>query len=84
MTVVVGFEFCWWDAAEFVEDASVVEPVNPFEGGEFEVIETAPWSFVADEFGACSRASKARSVLSDRDACQPTMRRLNTSAMNET
>lgn len=23
-----------------------LEPVDPFEGGEFEVIEPAPWSFV--------------------------------------
>ncbi len=50
LTVVVGFELGWWDAAEVVEDASVVEPVDPFEGGEFEVVETAPWPFVADEF----------------------------------
>ena len=51
MTVVVGFVFGWWDAAEVVVDASVVEPVDPFEGGEFKVVEAAPWSLVADEFG---------------------------------
>ncbi len=51
MTIVVGFVFGWWDSSEVVEDAPVVEPINPFEGCEFEVVETAPWSFVADEFG---------------------------------
>ena len=46
-----GFEFGGWDAAEVVEDASVVEPVDPFEGGKFEVVEAAPWSSVAGQFG---------------------------------
>ena len=45
------FEFCWRDAAEFVEQAAVVEPVDPFEGGEFEVVEAPPGAFVADQFG---------------------------------
>jgi CRP/FNR family transcriptional regulator, cyclic AMP receptor protein len=30
--------FCWWDPAEFVEEPPVVEPVDPFQSGEFEVI----------------------------------------------
>jgi hypothetical protein len=34
-----------------MEEASVAEPVDPFEGGELEVIEAAPWSLVADESG---------------------------------
>ena len=33
------FEFCWRDAAEFVEESAVVEPVDPFQGGEFEVVD---------------------------------------------
>ena len=40
MIVVAVFEFGGRDAAEFVVDALVVKPVDPFEGGEFEVIET--------------------------------------------
>ena len=39
LTIVVGFVFGRRDAAEVVEDASVVEPVDPFECGEFEVVE---------------------------------------------
>jgi integrase len=37
LTVVQVLELRRWDAAEVVEDAAVVEPVDPFEGGEFEV-----------------------------------------------
>jgi hypothetical protein len=33
---------------------------------------------------AISNASRARSVRSERQACQPTMKRLNTSMMNAT
>ena len=48
---MVGFELGGWDAAVVFEEATVVEPVDPLEGGEFEVVEAAPWSLVADEFG---------------------------------
>ena len=51
LTVVEVFEFGGWDAAEVVEQALVVEPVDPFECGELEVVEAAPGSAVADEFG---------------------------------
>lgn len=50
VTVVEVFELGWWDAAA-VEQTAVVEPADPFEGGELEVIETAPGSAVADQFG---------------------------------
>jgi len=29
----------------------VVEPVDPFQGGELEVVEASPGAFVADELG---------------------------------
>ena len=51
LTVVVCFELRGWDSAEVVKDAAVVEPVDPFEGGDFEVFEAAPGSFVSHEFG---------------------------------
>jgi hypothetical protein len=71
LTVVVGLEPVWWDAAEFAERASVVEPVDPFQGGEFEVFEASPGSPVADEFG-----------LQPSRRCQSTIRRGNTSVTN--
>jgi len=36
------FKLCWRDVAELAEQATVVEPVDPFEGGEFEVVEAPP------------------------------------------
>ena len=51
LTVVEVFELRWRDAAEFLEEAAVVEPVDPFEGGEFEVVDAAPGAFVSNEFG---------------------------------
>jgi hypothetical protein len=55
VTVVAVFELGWWDAAVVFEESTVVEPVDPFEGGEFEVVEAVPWSAVADEFGCRAR-----------------------------
>jgi len=51
LTVVQVFELGGWDASEFVEQAPVVEPVDPLQGGELEVVEAPPWSLVPDEFG---------------------------------
>ena len=51
MTVVQVFELGRRDAAEVVEDASVVEPVDTFESGEFEIVEAAPGSLVANQSG---------------------------------
>lgn len=45
------FVLCWRDVAELAEQAAVVEPVDPFEGGEFEVVDAPPGAFVADQFG---------------------------------
>jgi len=33
------------------EEPAVVEPVDPFEGGQFEVVESSSWASVADQFG---------------------------------
>ena len=51
LTVVEIFELCWRDVAELAEQAAVVEPVDPFEGGEFEVVEAPPGALVANQFG---------------------------------
>ncbi len=49
-TVVEVFELCWRDVSEFAEEAAVVKLVDPFEGGEFEVIKAPPWALVANQF----------------------------------
>jgi hypothetical protein len=50
LTVVEVFELCWQDVAEFTEEAAVVEPVDPLEGGEFEVVDTPPRALVSNQF----------------------------------
>jgi hypothetical protein len=45
------FELGWRDLSVGLEEAAVVEPVDPFEGGELEVVEAAPGSPVADKLG---------------------------------
>ena len=50
MTVVGGLELCGWDVAAVFVEASVVEPVDPFQGGDFDVVGGAPRSFRFDQF----------------------------------
>ncbi len=45
---MVGFELGGWDMAEFAEETPVVEPVDRFEGGEFEVFEGSSGSAIAN------------------------------------
>ena len=47
-----AFGFDWRNAADVVVvEPSAVEPVDPFQGGELEVVEALPRSAVADELG---------------------------------
>ncbi len=48
LTIVVGLVLGRRDAADAVVQAAAVEPVDPFQGGELEVVEAAPGAFVAD------------------------------------
>ena len=58
--VVVGFVFGGWDAAGFVEQPPAAEPVDPFQGGVFEVVEPLPWPQVADEPGVAGSAAQTQ------------------------
>ncbi len=51
VTVVVIFVLGGWDVSYGFEDATVVEPVDPFQGGVLDVVESSPWSLSVDEFG---------------------------------
>ena len=44
------FSFCGRDIADGLQDAPVVEPIDPYEGGEFDTLEGFPGAPV-DEFG---------------------------------
>jgi hypothetical protein len=50
VTVVVGFELGGWDHSDAAVESAVVEPVDVFEGGELDVVETAPGAVPVDEF----------------------------------
>ena len=49
--VVVGFEFDGWDVAGLAVESDLVEPPNPVQGGEFEVVDAAPGAFMSNAFG---------------------------------
>jgi len=49
--IVARFRLGWRDVADWLEEAAVVEPVHPFEGGELDAFETAPWAAAADDLG---------------------------------
>ena len=40
--VEVGFSLCWWDIPDRTEQATIVEPVHPFEGSELDILEASP------------------------------------------
>jgi hypothetical protein len=50
-TVVVVLVFDRWDVAAGGVQAAVVEPVDPFQGRDLDVVEAAPGAAAADEFG---------------------------------
>jgi hypothetical protein len=51
LNVVVCFELGGWDVAEFAEQTLVVEPVDPFEGGELQIPEATLGTSVTNQFG---------------------------------
>ena len=51
LTVVGVFGFGGRDAPVSVQEPPVVEPVDPFQGRQFEVLEAPPGAAVADQFG---------------------------------
>ena len=50
-SVVELLELGGWDVAEFAVQAAVVEPVDPGERRQFDVVGVAPGALAADEFG---------------------------------
>jgi hypothetical protein len=76
LTVVVGFVFGWWDVSDGFEDAVVVEPVDPFQGGVLDVVDQS--EEISSE-GCSTRppgpfrldANSAPRVVSDIHRCGP-------------
>ena len=51
LTVVRVLVFGGWLHPDLAVQARVVEPVDVRQGGPFDVVVAAPWSFMVDEFG---------------------------------
>ena len=50
LSVVSGFELVGWGVADGGVEAGGVPPVDPGQGGEFDVIDAAPWASHGDQF----------------------------------
>ena len=51
LSIVACFGLGRWNVADGFEQAPVVEPVHPFQGGELDGLQAAPWPAAADHFG---------------------------------
>jgi hypothetical protein len=51
LSIVACFGLGEWNVADGFEQAPVVEPVHPFQGGELDGLQAAPWPAAADYFG---------------------------------
>ena len=51
LSVVGGLQFDGWDVAAVFVEAAVVEPVDPFGGGEFDFFDAAPGLARFDQLG---------------------------------
>jgi hypothetical protein len=47
----VSLGFCGRDVPDWLEQAAVVEPVDPFQRGVFDGLEAAPWATTVDDLG---------------------------------
>jgi hypothetical protein len=48
--VEVCFGFCWWNISDRFQQAAIVEPVDPFEGGVFDRYKAPPWATTMNDF----------------------------------
>jgi len=56
MTVVACFGFGGRDVADRLQQPAIVEPVDPFQGGELDGLERAPWSASVDHLSLVETA----------------------------
>jgi hypothetical protein len=49
--IIARFGFCGRDISDRFKQATIVEPVDPFEGGEFHRLGAAPWATPVDYLG---------------------------------
>ena len=51
LSIVACFGLGGWNVADGFEQTPVVEPVHPFQCGEFDGFQAAPWPATSDHFG---------------------------------
>lgn len=48
---VLLLSLCLRNVSDGYEQASVVEPIDPAEGGQFQILHVAPWPLAIDQLG---------------------------------
>ena len=51
LRIIARFGFVWRNVSDRLQQPSIVEPVDPFERGELDLFEAAPWPAPPDHFG---------------------------------
>lgn len=64
-------QFYWRNVAAVLVDASVVEPVDPFRGGELDLINASPWSLGLDDLGFEQPVDRLRESIVTARADRP-------------
>ena len=61
----------WRNVAAVLVDASVVEPVDPFRGGELDLINALPWGLGLDDLGLEQPVDRLRESIVTARADRP-------------
>ena len=61
--MVSCFGFSGRHVSDWLEEAAVVEPLDPFEGGELDGFKRAPWSTSADHLGLVEAVDALRQSI---------------------
>jgi hypothetical protein len=64
LTVVDGFVLCRGDVVECAVQAALVPPLDPFEGGQLDLVGGAPGAAWADQLGLDRPLTASASALS--------------------
>ena len=63
LTILTGFVLGGWHVADGAAEPTVIEPVDPLEGGQFEVLEPTPWASAVHEFGLVEPVHRLRQCV---------------------
>lgn len=70
MSIEVQFCLCWRDVSDWAKQAPVVEPIDPSEGGHFQILHIATRSLAMDQFSFVEAIDRfSEGVVRGFDAC---------------